>query len=220
MIPTQAKQHEQCTQTAIEQPRPHRLTGAEILWATLVGEGVTRGLRLSGRRDSAGLRCAAQVSHPPRPGAPRAGRRAHGRRLRARLRQGGRGIATSGPGATNLVTGIATAMLDSIPMVCITGKVSSKVLGTDAFQEVDITGITLPVTKHNFLVTRPRTSRPRSAMHSRSRSPAGPARCWSTSPRTRSRPRRSSTLQQPSRAPYRPHPMLRVENRGLRRQPN
>ena len=63
-------------------------------------------------------------------------------------------IATSGPGATNLVTGIATAMLDSIPIVCITGNVSSKVLGTDAFQEVDITGITLPVTKHNFLVNR------------------------------------------------------------------
>src|SRR6202158_6179680 len=63
-------------------------------------------------------------------------------------------IATSGPGATNLVTGIATAMLDSIPIVCITGQVGSKVLGTDAFQEVDITGITLPVTKHNYVVTR------------------------------------------------------------------
>jgi acetolactate synthase-1/2/3 large subunit len=53
-----------------------------------------------------------------------------------------------------MVTGIATAMLDSIPVVCITGQVSSKVLGTDAFQEVDITGITLPLTKHNYLVTR------------------------------------------------------------------
>jgi acetolactate synthase-1/2/3 large subunit len=63
-------------------------------------------------------------------------------------------MATSGPGATNLVTGIATAMLDSVPIVCITGQVSSKVLGSDAFQEVDITGITLPITKHNFLVTR------------------------------------------------------------------
>jgi acetolactate synthase-1/2/3 large subunit len=63
-------------------------------------------------------------------------------------------IATSGPGATNLVTGIATAMLDSIPIVCITGNVSSKILGTDAFQEVDITGITLPVTKHNFLINK------------------------------------------------------------------
>ena len=64
-------------------------------------------------------------------------------------------IATSGPGATNLVTGIATAMMDSIPMVCITGQVGSALLGSDAFQETDITGVTLPVTKHNYLVTRP-----------------------------------------------------------------
>jgi acetolactate synthase-1/2/3 large subunit len=63
-------------------------------------------------------------------------------------------MATSGPGATNLVTGIATAMMDSSPLVCITGQVSSRVLGTDAFQETDITGVTLPITKHNFLVTR------------------------------------------------------------------
>jgi len=63
-------------------------------------------------------------------------------------------VATSGPGATNMVTGIATAMMDSIPIVCITGQVGSKVIGTDAFQEVDVTGITLPITKHNFLVTR------------------------------------------------------------------
>ncbi|WP_437971717.1 biosynthetic-type acetolactate synthase large subunit [Sorangium sp. So ce260] len=62
-------------------------------------------------------------------------------------------VATSGPGATNLVTGIATAMLDSSPIVCITGQVPSKLLGTDAFQETDITGVTLPITKHNYLVT-------------------------------------------------------------------
>lgn len=61
-------------------------------------------------------------------------------------------VATSGPGATNLVTGIATAMLDSSPMVCITGQVGTTVIGSDAFQEVDITGVTLPVTKHNYLV--------------------------------------------------------------------
>jgi acetolactate synthase I/II/III large subunit len=61
-------------------------------------------------------------------------------------------LATSGPGATNLVTPIATAMLDSVPMVAITGQVSKAVIGTDAFQEIDITGITLPITKHNFLV--------------------------------------------------------------------
>jgi acetolactate synthase-1/2/3 large subunit len=63
-------------------------------------------------------------------------------------------IATSGPGATNMVTGIATAMLDSSPIVCITGQVGSKLIGSDAFQETDITGITLPITKHNYLVTR------------------------------------------------------------------
>ena len=62
-------------------------------------------------------------------------------------------IATSGPGATNLVTGIATAMMDSSPIVCITGQVPSSLIGTDAFQETDITGITLPITKHNYLVT-------------------------------------------------------------------
>ena len=62
-------------------------------------------------------------------------------------------VATSGPGATNMVTGIATAMLDSSPMVCITGQVGSKLIGTDAFQETDITGVTLPITKHNYLVT-------------------------------------------------------------------
>ena len=62
-------------------------------------------------------------------------------------------MATSGPGATNLVTGIATAQMDSSPVVAITGQVASAVLGTDAFQEVDITGITMPITKHNYLVT-------------------------------------------------------------------
>ena len=63
-------------------------------------------------------------------------------------------VATSGPGATNLVTGIATAMLDSIPMVCVTGQVASQFIGSDAFQETDITGVTLPITKHNYLVTK------------------------------------------------------------------
>ncbi|WP_240414779.1 biosynthetic-type acetolactate synthase large subunit [Paenibacillus periandrae] len=61
-------------------------------------------------------------------------------------------IATSGPGATNLVTGIATAYMDSVPLVVITGNVSTAVIGTDAFQEADITGITLPITKHSYLV--------------------------------------------------------------------
>ncbi len=61
-------------------------------------------------------------------------------------------IATSGPGATNLVTGIATAYMDSVPMVAITGQVSTALLGKDSFQEVDITGITMPITKHNYIV--------------------------------------------------------------------
>jgi acetolactate synthase I/II/III large subunit len=62
-------------------------------------------------------------------------------------------IATSGPGATNLVTGIATAMMDSVPVVFITGQVASPYIGFDAFQETDVTGVTLPITKHNYLVT-------------------------------------------------------------------
>jgi len=62
-------------------------------------------------------------------------------------------IATSGPGATNLTTGLATAMLDSSPIVAITGQVGSKAIGTDAFQETDVVGVSLPVTKHNYLVT-------------------------------------------------------------------
>ena len=64
-------------------------------------------------------------------------------------------IATSGPGATNLVTAIADAHMDSVPIICITGQVFSTSMGTDAFQEVDIVGITMPITKHSFLVTDP-----------------------------------------------------------------
>src|SRR3954462_4446493 len=65
-------------------------------------------------------------------------------------------MATSGPGATNLVTPIADAYMDSVPIVAITGQVASAAIGTDAFQEADISGITLPITKHNFLITDPR----------------------------------------------------------------
>ena len=64
-------------------------------------------------------------------------------------------IATSGPGATNLVTPIADAQMDSVPMVAITGQVPSGAIGTDAFQEADIRGISMPITKHNYLVTNP-----------------------------------------------------------------
>lgn len=62
-------------------------------------------------------------------------------------------IATSGPGATNLVTGIATAMLDSIPLIAITGNVASSQIGKDSFQEINITGVTMPITKHNYFVS-------------------------------------------------------------------
>jgi acetolactate synthase-1/2/3 large subunit len=63
-------------------------------------------------------------------------------------------LATSGPGATNLVTGISTAMMDSSPIVCFTGQVHAHLIGGDAFQETDVTGITLPITKHNYLITQ------------------------------------------------------------------
>ena len=61
-------------------------------------------------------------------------------------------LATSGPGATNLVTGIMTAYMDSVPMVAITGQVGRALIGKDSFQEADIQGITMPITKHNYLV--------------------------------------------------------------------
>lgn len=67
----------------------------------------------------------------------------------------GMAMATSGPGATNLVTGISTAMMDSVPVVFVTGQVAAHLIGGDAFQETDVTGITLPITKHNYLITRP-----------------------------------------------------------------
>ena len=65
-------------------------------------------------------------------------------------------IATSGPGATNLITGLATAQMDSVPIVAVTGQVPTSLLGSDAFQESDVTGISMPVTKHNYLVTEVR----------------------------------------------------------------
>src|SRR5438552_9226666 len=72
--------------------------------------------------------------------------------------QVGVAVATSGPGATNMVTGIATAMLDSSPIGCITGQGGSKLIGSDAFQETDITGVTLPITKHNYVLTHAKES--------------------------------------------------------------
>src|SRR5580700_3480800 len=133
---------------------PTRLTGSEILWATLVGEGVKEVFGYPGGAILPAYDALRKfpIKHVLVRHEQGAAHMADGyARASGRV---GVCVATSGPGATNLVTGIATAMLDSVPMVCITGQVSSKVLGTDAFQEVDITGITLPVTKHNMLVTR------------------------------------------------------------------
>ena len=133
---------------------PTRLTGAEIVWATLVGEGVTDVFGYPGGAILPVYDALHKfpIHHTLVRHEQGAAHMADGySRASGKV---GVAIATSGPGATNLVTGIATAMLDSIPIVCITGNVSSKVLGTDAFQEVDITGITLPVTKHNFIISR------------------------------------------------------------------
>jgi acetolactate synthase-1/2/3 large subunit len=131
-----------------------RLTGAQILWECLVRQGVTE---VFGYPGGAILPAYdAMLDFPIRHTLVRheqgATHMADGyARATGRV---GVAIATSGPGATNMVTGLATAMMDSSPIVCITGQVGSRLLGTDAFQEVDITGITLPVTKHNYLVTQ------------------------------------------------------------------
>ncbi len=128
-------------------------TGAQIVWESLVKEGVTT---VFGYPGGAILPTYdAMLDYPIHHVLVRHEQgAAHMADGYARASGGvGVAIATSGPGATNLTTGIATAMLDSSPTVFITGQVSSKVLGSDAFQETDVTGITLPITKHNALVT-------------------------------------------------------------------
>jgi acetolactate synthase-1/2/3 large subunit len=129
-------------------------TGAQIIWECLVHEGVTT---VFGYPGGAILPAYdAMLDYPVKHVLVRHEQGAsHMADGYARAGGGvGVAIATSGPGATNLVTGIATAMMDSVPMVCITGQVPSKLIGYDAFQETDITGITLPITKHSYLVTR------------------------------------------------------------------
>jgi acetolactate synthase-1/2/3 large subunit len=129
-------------------------TGAQILWESLVREGATC---VFGYPGGAILPAYdAMLDYPIRHILVRHEQGAtHMADGYARATgQVGVAMATSGPGATNMVTGIATAMMDSVPMVCITGQVGSKAIGSDAFQETDITGITMPVTKHNYLVTK------------------------------------------------------------------
>ncbi len=199
---------------------PTRLTGAEIVWATLVGEDVTQVFGYPGGAILPVYDALRKfpIHHTLVRHEQGAAHMADGyARASGKV---GVAIATSGPGATNLVTGIATAMLDSIPIVCITGNVSSKVLGTDAFQEVDITGITLPVTKHNFLVTRTEDIAPALRSAFQIAKSAAPARCSSTSPRTRSKARPSSTLKPPSRAPIAPTPCSRWRTPASRRPPS
>ena len=128
-------------------------TGAQIIWEVLVHEDVTT---IFGYPGGAILPAYdAMLDYPVRHVLVRHEQgAAHMADGFARASGGvGVAIATSGPGATNMVTGIATAMLDSSPIVCITGQVGSKVIGSDAFQETDVTGVTLPITKHNYLVT-------------------------------------------------------------------
>ncbi len=129
-------------------------TGAQIIWECLVHEGVRT---VFGYPGGAILPAYdAMLDYPVRHVLVRheqgAAHMADG--FARASGEVGVAIATSGPGATNLVTGIATAQMDSSPIVCITGQVPGKLIGYDAFQETDISGITLPITKHNYLVTR------------------------------------------------------------------
>jgi len=205
---------------AVFNPGPIRLTGAEIVWATLVGEGADT---VFGYPGGAILPVYDALRKFPI------------RHILVRHEQGashmadgyarasgkvGVAIATSGPGATNLVTGIATAMLDSIPMVCITGQVSSKVLGTDAFQEVDITGITLPITKHNFLITRTEDIAPaiRLAFQIAKSGRPGPVLVDITKDAQQAAAIFDFEAAKPQ--PYNPHPMLSVVDNHLREAAN
>src|SRR6202051_725969 len=191
------------------------LTGAEILWATLVGEGVTT---VFGYPGGAILPIYDALRKFPIHHILVRHEQGASHMADGYARASGKvgvAIATSGPGATNLVTGIATAMLDSVPIVCVTGNVSSKVLGTDAFQEVDITGITLPVTKHNFLVNKAEDLAPalRLAFQIARSGRPGPVLVDITKDAQQASALFDFEAAKP--AAYRPHPMLRVEELDL-----
>ena len=194
---------------------PARLTGAEIVWATLVGEGVTDVFGYPGGAILPVYDALRKfpIHHTLVRHEQGAAHMADGyARASGKV---GVAIATSGPGATNLVTGIATAMLDSIPIVCITGNVSSKVLGTDAFQEVDITGITLPVTKHNFLISRAEDIAPaiRYAFQIAQSARPGPVLIDITKDAQQGTAIFDFDAAKPR--PHRLHPMRKVEDSGL-----
>src|ERR1700750_3493177 len=192
-----------------------RLTGAEIIWATLEGEGVREVFGYPGGAILPAYDALRKfpIRHILVRHEQSAVHMADGyARASGRV---GVAIATSGPGATNMVTGIATAMLDSVPLLCITGQVSSKVLGTDAFQEVDITGITLPVTKHNFLVNKAEDLAPalRLAFQIAQSGRPGPVLVDITKDAQQATALFDFAAAKPK--PDRPHPMLRVEESGL-----
>ena len=194
---------------------PTRLTGSEILWATLVGEGVDTVFGYPGGAILPAYDALRKfpIRHVLVRHEQGAAHMADGySRASGKV---GVAIATSGPGATNLITGIATAMLDSIPLVCITGNVPSKVLGTDAFQEVDITGVTLPVTKHNFLVSRAEDLAAvlRHAFQIARSGRPGPVLVDITKDAQQATAIFDFAAAKPK--PYRPHPMLTVEESGL-----
>jgi acetolactate synthase-1/2/3 large subunit len=193
-----------------------QLTGSEILWATLVGEGVTTVFGYPGGAILPAYDALRKfpIHHVLVRHEQGAAHMADGyARASGKV---GVCIATSGPGATNLVTGIATAMLDSIPIVAITGQVSSKVLGTDAFQEIDITGITLPITKHNYLVTRAEDIAPtlREAFQIAAEGRPGPVLIDITKDAQQATAPFDFAAAAP--APHRPHPMLRAESSTIR----
>ncbi|HTF63590.1 MAG TPA: biosynthetic-type acetolactate synthase large subunit [Edaphobacter sp.] len=193
------------------------LTGAEILWATLVGEGVTTVFGYPGGAILPAYDALRKfpIHHVLTRHEQGAAHMADGyARASGKV---GVAIATSGPGATNLVTGIATAMLDSIPIVCITGQVSSKVLGSDAFQEIDITGITLPITKHNFVATRAEHIAPmiREAFQIAASGRPGPVLVDIT--KDAQQGTALFNFEEAAPAPYRPHPMLRAESAEMHR---
>jgi acetolactate synthase-1/2/3 large subunit len=193
------------------------LTGAEILWATLVGEGVTTVFGYPGGAILPAYDALRKfpIHHVLTRHEQGAAHMADGyARASGKV---GVAIATSGPGATNLVTGIATAMLDSIPIVCITGQVSSKVLGSDAFQEVDITGITLPITKHNFVATRAEDIAPmlREAFQIAASGRPGPVLVDIT--KDAQQGTALFNFEEAAPAAFRPHPMLRAESAEMHR---
>ncbi len=130
-----------------------KLTGAEIVWESLVREGVEVVFGISG---GAVIHLYHALPEYPIRHILMRHEQAAAHAADGYARATGKVgvcVATSGPGATNLVTGLATAYMDSSPVVAITGQVPTSMIGKDAFQEVDITGITLPITKHNYLVT-------------------------------------------------------------------